>query len=46
MASPTVTAGGCDEVKNEVGRAISTTPRSEMREAYWAARGNGSLRKR
>lgn len=34
------------EVKNEVGRAIRTTPRSDMREAYCAERGKGSLRKR
>jgi hypothetical protein len=37
---------GVGEPKNEVGRAMSTTPRSEMRDAYWAERGNGSLRKR
>lgn len=40
-----VIAGG-GEVKNEVGRAISTTPRREIRDAYCAERGKGSLRKR
>lgn len=34
------------EEKKDVGRAMSTTPRREMREAYWAERGKGSLRKR
>ncbi len=35
---------GC--VKKEVGRAMSTTPRSEMREAYCADLEKGSRRKR
>jgi hypothetical protein len=33
-------------VKNEVGRAMRTTPSREMRDAYWAEREKGSLRKR
>lgn len=45
MASPGIVVGE-EDVKNEVGRAIRTTPRSEMRDAYWAERGKGSLRKR
>ncbi len=32
--------------KNEVGRAMSTTPISEMRDAYCAERVKGSRRKR
>lgn len=38
--------GEGEEEKNEVGRAMSTTPSREMREAYWAERGKASLRKR
>jgi hypothetical protein len=38
--------GMVGEEKNDVGRAISTTPRREIREAYWAERGKGSWRKR
>jgi hypothetical protein len=34
------------ELKKEVGRAIITTPRREIRDAYCAERGNGSRRKR
>jgi hypothetical protein len=37
--------GGEALEKKDVGRAIKITPRREMREAYWAERGNGSLRK-
>jgi len=33
-------------LKNEVGRAIITTPRREIRDAYCAERGKGSRRKR
>ena len=33
------------DVKNEVGRAMSTTPRREIKEAYCAERGKGSWRK-
>ena len=33
-------------LKNEVGRAIITTPRREIRDAYCAERGNGSRKKR
>jgi hypothetical protein len=33
-------------LKNEVGRAIITTPSREIRDAYCAERGNGSRRKR
>jgi hypothetical protein len=33
-------------LNNEVGRAIITTPRREIRDAYCAERGNGSRRKR
>lgn len=33
------------DVKNDVGRAMSTTPRREINEAYCAERGNGSRRK-
>jgi len=35
-----------EDVKNEIGRAINTTPKREMREAYCADRGKGSCRKR
>jgi hypothetical protein len=38
--------GGVLVVKNDVGRAMRTTPRREMRDAYWAEREKGSLRKR
>lgn len=38
--------GMAGEEKNDVGRAISTTPRREIREAYCADRGKGSWRKR
>ena len=38
-------AGGAEE-KKVVGRAIRTTPTSEISEAYWAERGKGSRRKR
>lgn len=41
-----VEGSGGEEVKKLVGRAIITTPRREVREAYWADRGKGSLRKR
>lgn len=33
-----------EDVKNEVGRAMRTTPRREKREAYCAERGKGSCR--
>jgi hypothetical protein len=39
-------AEGEEEVKNEVGRAMRTTPKRETNEAYCAERGKGSLRKR
>lgn len=42
----TMSIAGAAEVKKEVGRAMSTTPRRETREAYCAERGKGSLRKR
>ena len=45
MASPVMGVGG-EDVKKDVGRAIRTTPRREMRDAYCAERGKGSLRKR
>lgn len=45
MASPGMGVGG-DEEKKDVGRAMRTTPRREINEAYWAERGKGSLRKR
>ena len=38
--------GGLGEEKKEVGRAMRTTPRREVREAYCAERGKGSCRKR
>lgn len=37
---------GEEEEKNDVGRAIIITPRREIKDAYWAERGNGSWRKR
>jgi len=41
-----VGSAGDTALKNEVGRAIITTPRREIRDAYCAERGNGSRRKR
>lgn len=38
--------GGELVVKMDVGRAIRKTPSKETRDAYWAERGKGSLRKR
>lgn len=38
--------GGEVVVKKDVGRAMRKTPSRETRDAYWAERGKGSLRKR
>jgi hypothetical protein len=35
-----------DDEKKVVGRAMRTTPTSEISEAYWAERGKGSRKKR
>lgn len=42
----TLNVSELDEVKKDVGRAMRTTPRREIREAYCAERGNGSRRNR